>query len=425
MAKSPPSPPRGRFASSFVIAAALLVVAAAVSCRLPTLPTPQSSHASGLGGTLEIAIAGNTAKTLLPGIDMNIAGYQVQGVGPNGAIFSLSTSKTTNQVTGLVVGAWNVTVAALNGAGQNIGIGSSSVTLSSTDAVSLTITVTPIQGDGTLSLTTTWPASQVTSPSITASLLPPAGSAIPLTYTIDSGTATVNDGSIPSGYYTLSQTLLSGGMVVMGAVEVVRIVAGQATSGTFDFSNANAVDPTLSVNITPAMSDPLPIALSGAASSITFGGSMTVTPSVAGYSGNATFVYYLNGQAKASTNSASPSWTLGSELAPGNYRLDVTAFSADGLRAGSATVTFAVTVPAGAVVLAWNPDSDPTVTGYNVDYGKSSGTYTAVVDAGARAMVEISGLTPGQTYYFAATAYTSAGVQSSFSNEISYTVPAS
>ncbi len=382
---------------------------------------PPSRH----GGTLELTIAGNTAKTLLPGIDMNIASYQIQGTGPNGATFSLSTTQTSNEVTGLVEGTWNVAVGALNAAGQNIGIGSSSITLTSTDTVSLSITVTPIQGNGTLSLTTTWPASQVAAASLTASLLPPAGSAIPLNYTVGSGTASVADSSIPSGYYTLSQTLFNSGVVVMGAVEVVRIVAGQTTSGTFDFSNANAVDPTISVNITPAMNEPLPITLSGATASLTFGTNMTVTPTVAGYSGNATYVYYLNGQAKASTTSASPSWTFGSDLAPGSYRLDVTVFSADGLQAGSATADFTVVAPPGAVVLAWNPDTDTTVTGYKVDYGETSGVYNAVVDAGARTMVEITGLLPGHTYYFAATAYTATGLQSNYSDEISYTVPAS
>src|SRR5262249_48045981 len=36
----------------------------------------------------------------------------------------------------------------------------------------------------------------------------------------------------------------------------------------------------------------------------------------------------------------------------------------------------------------------------------------------------VTGLIPGVTYYFAVTAYTAAGIESSFSGEISYTVPA-
>ena len=415
---------RTKLPTILAILSTILVVAAAMSCRLPTMPLMPSAPAKH-GGTLDLTIAGNTAKTLLPGIDMNIASYQITGTGPNGAGFDQSTSQTNNVITGLIVGTWNIVVAALNASGQNIGIGSSSIALSATDTVSLSITVAPIQGNGTLSLTTTWPASEVGAPSITASLLPPAGAAIPLTYTIGSGTATVTDSSIPSGYYTLSQTLLDNGIVVMGSVEIVRIVAGQVTSGTYDYSNLNMADPTVNVSVTPVMDNPLSVALSGLSTSLTYGGSMTATPSATGYSGNITYVFYLNGQAKGSTTSASPSWTFGSNLAPGNYRLDVTAYSADGLQAGSATANFTVVVPVGSVVLAWNPDSDPTVTGYKINYGTASGSYTASVDAGAKTMGEVTGLTPGVTYYFAATGYNSAGVQGGYSNEVTFTVPAS
>ncbi len=319
-----------------------LLLTALISCGFML---PQKSSTTTKGATLLLSIAGNTSKTLLPAIDMNIASYDVSGTGPSGQTFSQSTTQTSDEITGLVAGVWNVTVAALNASGQNIGMGSSSVTLSSTDPVSLAITVTPIQGNGTVSLTTTWPASEVQVPSLSASLLPAAGTAIPVSYTMSSGTATATNSTVPSGYYTLSQTLLDNGVLVAGAVEVVRVVAGQTTSGTFDFSNLNMVDPTIGVDITPAMNDPLTVTISGASASLTVGGTMTVSAGVTGYTGNVTYVFYLNGQAKANGTTASPSWTFGSDLAAGNYRLDVTAFSADGLRAGSATSTFTVVSP--------------------------------------------------------------------------------
>lgn len=377
------------------------------------------------GGTLELAISNGSARTLLPAIDMTIASYQVKGTGPNGATFTQDTTQPTDEITGLVAGVWNVTVAALNKDGQNIGAGSSSVTLTTTAAASLAITVTPIQGAGTISLTTTWPAAEVSVPSITASLLPTAGSAIPLTYTLGSGTASVSDATISNGYYTLSQSLYDNGVLVMGSVEVVRIVAGQTTSGTYDYSNLNMVDPTLNVSITPVMNNPLTVSLAGVASSLSVGGTMTATPSVSGYTGNVTYVFYVNGQAEGTSNSSSPSWTFGSNLVPGNYRLDVTAYSADQQQAGSATATFTVSTPPGTVVLAWNPESDTSVAGYKLHYGQTSGAYTSAVDAGTKAMAVVSGLTAGTTYYFAVTAYTASGTESLDSNEVSYTVPAS
>jgi len=75
------------------------------------------------------------------------------------------------------------------------------------------------------------------------------------------------------------------------------------------------------------------------------------------------------------------------------------------------------------VELAWDPSPEPLVTGYRLYYGTSSWNYTNVVDAGNRTNYTVTGLNAGTTYYFAATAYTSAGDESTFSNVASFTVP--
>jgi len=80
--------------------------------------------------------------------------------------------------------------------------------------------------------------------------------------------------------------------------------------------------------------------------------------------------------------------------------------------------------PAAQVTLAWDPSPEPAVTGYRVYYGTSSYYYTAVVDVGNQTDLTISGLLPGVTYFFSATAYSeSTGDESYFSGEIAYTVP--
>lgn len=78
---------------------------------------------------------------------------------------------------------------------------------------------------------------------------------------------------------------------------------------------------------------------------------------------------------------------------------------------------------AGSVTLAWNRSTDSIVAGYNVYYGGASGAYTNEVSAGNATNTTISGLIQGTTYYFAATTYSIAGMESSFSSEVSYTVP--
>ena len=75
------------------------------------------------------------------------------------------------------------------------------------------------------------------------------------------------------------------------------------------------------------------------------------------------------------------------------------------------------------VTLSWNRSADPIVAGYNVYYGRASGTCTNELFAGTVTNAIISGLIPGITYYFAATAYSSSGLESQLSGRALYTVP--
>ena len=81
--------------------------------------------------------------------------------------------------------------------------------------------------------------------------------------------------------------------------------------------------------------------------------------------------------------------------------------------------------PGQSVTLVWNPSTNSSVAGYNVYYGGASGSYKNEIVAGSATNATISGLIPGSTYYFAATTYDSLGVESAFSSEVAYTVPAS
>lgn len=85
----------------------------------------------------------------------------------------------------------------------------------------------------------------------------------------------------------------------------------------------------------------------------------------------------------------------------------------------------ALATPAQSVTLDWNASVDPTVAGYNLYYGSTSRVYTNVVTAGSATTASVSNLASGLTYYFAATTYNLAGLESVYSAEVSYVVPSS
>ena len=77
----------------------------------------------------------------------------------------------------------------------------------------------------------------------------------------------------------------------------------------------------------------------------------------------------------------------------------------------------------GNVTLAWNASQDASAVGYRIYYGPASGVYTNSAAVGNVTTATLTSLANGATYFFAATAYNSAGDESPFSNETSYNVP--
>ena len=83
---------------------------------------------------------------------------------------------------------------------------------------------------------------------------------------------------------------------------------------------------------------------------------------------------------------------------------------------------YAAEAQTSSVKLAWNPSAGPQLAGYRIYDGVSSHTYTNIVQVGNVTNATISGLTVGVTYFFSVTAYDTSGLESPFSNEISYKV---
>ena len=78
---------------------------------------------------------------------------------------------------------------------------------------------------------------------------------------------------------------------------------------------------------------------------------------------------------------------------------------------------------AASASLQWNPNTDPSVTGYNLYFGGASRTYTNMASVGNTTSATVDGLIEGKTYFFAVTAYDVDGDESDYSDETVYIVP--
>lgn len=86
-----------------------------------------------------------------------------------------------------------------------------------------------------------------------------------------------------------------------------------------------------------------------------------------------------------------------------------------------------VVLAPGTVMLGWDANSEAYLAGYRVYWGTASRVYTndprPTVPVSSDPVYTVTGLTPGVKYYFAVTAYSTTGLESGYSNEVSATLP--
>jgi len=70
------------------------------------------------------------------------------------------------------------------------------------------------------------------------------------------------------------------------------------------------------------------------------------------------------------------------------------------------------------IILGWNANPEADLAGYRIHYGIASGVYTTIIDAGLVTSYTVTGLTLGQTYFFAIVAYDTSLNTSVFSDEL-------
>jgi len=223
------------------------------------------------------------------------------------------------------------------------------------------------------------------------------------------------------GFSTLDVTLATTHSIVLGDLAPStqyhfrarsRVVAGNlALSGDFTFTTLDGIPPSVSIT--------------APATGSTVSGTVTVAANATDNGGVAGVQFQLDGAPLGAEDTTSPfavAWDT-TARAGGLHTLTAVARDAAGNRTTSASVSVTVANSTGQVTLAWDASVDPSVTGYKVHIGTTSGVYTvSVVDVGNVISGTISGLQAGTVYYFAVTGYDQNGNESGFSNEVSTTI---
>ena len=293
-------------------------------------------------GALKITVNPNSSsssRSVLPATNLTPAEYMISGKGPKDATFQQSTTGTDCNIYNLSVGNWTLTVLAYNEEGTQIGWGESVVSVSPAMLSDVSVSVEPYSGSGSVAFLVNWNNTDVSNPSISASLTDAAGTETNLPFTLGSGSASYSKTDISAGYYTLNIKLIDGGATVSGLVEAVRVLKDFQTTGNFNFTDLNNPTGDVSISVVVNMHEPFEPVINGTAATLAYGTDMTVSASVPDSDGE-TLIYrwYANGELAGTGESI----TFGSSLRWGYYRLDLVVTNSDGTRSGSAAAHFTV-----------------------------------------------------------------------------------
>ena len=340
--------------------AALGAIALVVLIGCPWFePGVEPEDATGTG-TLRLNFAPEAqARTIDPPLVMTINDYVITVSGPaDTQTQTLDGTATTTTFTGLVVGAWTVTVNARNNDATPVIIATATASATGTivadETTTLNLTVTPVSGQGTLQLAVSWPDTLLADPGITATLTPQSGTAQSITagFTVDPPEAPNTASYLASwgaGYYTLTLDLTDGGTAVWQEVVAVRIIEGETSVGSYTLSasdiNVVAETGALKVNIGADLQNPYTIAFTGQQSQITTEESMTVTATLDPVGTPDSYEWYLNGALQSGvTGNAITVGPSGIAVTEGTaYRLSL--LVTDGVTISSEATSFEVVAP--------------------------------------------------------------------------------
>ena len=317
-------------------ALALAVFSFLVACSI--------SGDTGVGTVLIRTSTLNAARNTYEPGNTEITHYRVYGSGPNGLELEETVPSTQTQIVliRLAVGWWRFDVDALNSDGAPVITGMVEVLVQDDVITEVDVTLSPVQGSGTLTVEFRWPAGAVDDPGVAASLSVYNGGEFGTPEPLvpfeegSSGdfTTYTYTGAQDAGYYALSTTVTDGSAPRWENMDTVRILNGFETVVGIDLETGD-----VSITIILDPQDPLEVSLEVTGDlPIGPGQDIVANASVTGGSGSYEYRWYLDGTLLPGETTSEV--TIGSALDPGRYRLSLVA--SDGTVLGSDWIVFDV-----------------------------------------------------------------------------------
>jgi uncharacterized repeat protein (TIGR02543 family) len=179
------------------------------------------------------------ARTILP-TAVDVVRYQARGTGPGSS--SIPDTDSTSGVfsfLNLDSGVWTITVDGFDTNGDLLASGSASVTVTAGSSSHATIRLSPIGGNGALSLV----VSGLSGRSVTAvvgTITSSGGSASAISLTISGDTAAYANAALAADSYSLLLRVMNGATQIAAPLaDTVLIYAGHTSTGTFALTNSS------------------------------------------------------------------------------------------------------------------------------------------------------------------------------------------
>ena len=115
-------------------------------------------------------------------------------------------------------------------------------------------------------------------------------------------------------------------------------------------------------------------------------------------------------------------FTVTSGTTSGSTSTSSTATSSTSTSTNSTSTSTSSSTSNTIATLSWYPNSETNLAGYKIHIGTAAGIYNATVDVRNVTSYNLSNLAIGTTYYFAVSAYDTAGTDSALSNEVTKSI---